>query len=99
MTRFELEPKQSRSEEAPAMQTGPRGPDAPDSVCPVLGSFLEFLSQRFSEFSHSGADSRLHSSERLIQLSCCFFISQFCEKCGFDRISFFWTQYRKRIPQ
>jgi len=68
-------------------------------VCPVLSSSGVSPPQRLSEFSQSGADSRLHGSERLIQLPCRLFISEFREKCSFDRTSFFWSQDLKRIPQ
>src|SRR6185312_5758755 len=38
MTRFELPPKSTRAEGAPARQTGTRDPDALDCGCPVVRS-------------------------------------------------------------
>src|SRR5258708_11931784 len=101
MTRFERKPRPSRAEKDTAMQTGTRDPDVLDRVCRILSSScrLHFISQRLSKFSYSGADSRFYGSRRLIQLACRLFISQFGEKCGFDRLSFFYSQDLERIPQ
>src|SRR5262249_23052143 len=38
MTRFELQPQRPRAEEAPAMPTGTRDPNAPDRVFPVFSA-------------------------------------------------------------
>src|SRR4051812_10083101 len=97
-TRFGLQPKPSRAQEGPAMQTGIPDQDAPDCVCLVLSSSY-VLSQRLSKFSQSGTNSRLHGPEGLIQLLRCFLIRQFREKCSFDCISFVWGQDLERIPQ
>src|SRR3954469_10658801 len=97
-TRFGLQPKPSRAQQGPAMQTGIPDQDAPDCVCLVLSSSY-VLSQRLSKFSQSGADSRLHRPEGLIQLLRCFLIRQFREKRGLDRNPFVGGQDLQRIPQ
>src|SRR5579862_3624461 len=98
MTRFELQTKQSRAAKAPAMQIEIRDPDALDCACRVLSSSrrLHFPAERFSKFFQAGADPRLHRSKRLVQVSCRLFVSQFGEKCGFDCLSFFWSQDLER---
>src|SRR6185312_14796585 len=67
-TRFELQPKPSRAEKAPAAQTETRDPDVLDCACRVLSSSrrLHFSSQAFSKFFQSGPDPRLHGSKRLV---------------------------------
>src|ERR1041385_5913383 len=83
-TKSELQPKPTRAEEEPAIQTGTHDPDALDCGCPVLSSLGLVPFQRFSKFSQAGADSRLHSPSRLIQLPGRLFVRQFREKRIFD---------------
>src|SRR4051794_22696360 len=82
--RYELLRQESRSAAGSGGHTCTPDSNALDRVGRVSNSYLLERCQPLPEFSQTGTDSRLHRSERLIELPCDFLIRQFRKKCQFD---------------